>query len=55
MAVLLAWALSWGRGYWVATSGNVTDEVRKKYIEDQKPEIPDDNFKVVSHDLYQTR
>jgi putative transposase len=37
----------WGRGYWVATSGNVTDEVWKKYIEDQKPEIPDDNFKVV--------
>jgi len=36
-----------GRGYWVATSGNVTDEVWKKYIEDQKPEIPDDNFKVV--------
>ena len=27
----------WGRGYWVATSGNVTDEVWKKYIEDQKP------------------
>jgi len=25
------------RGNWVATSGNVTDEVWKKYIEDQKP------------------
>ena len=37
----------WGRGYWVASSGNVTDEVWKKYIEDQKPETPDDNFKVV--------
>ena len=37
----------WGRGYWVATSGNVTDEVWKKYIEDQKPEEPDDDFKVV--------
>jgi REP-associated tyrosine transposase len=24
----------------VATSGNVTDEVWKKYIEDQKPEEP---------------
>jgi putative transposase len=24
----------WGRGYWVATSGNVTDELWKKYIED---------------------
>jgi transposase len=32
---------------WVASSGNVTDEVWKKYIEDQKPEEPDDNFKVV--------
>lgn len=37
----------WARGYWVATSGNVTDEVWKQYIEDQKPEQPDDNFKVV--------
>ena len=37
----------WGRGYWVASSGNVTDEVWKKYIEDQKPEEPDDNFNVV--------
>ncbi|WP_297505576.1 IS200/IS605 family transposase [Ferrovum sp.] len=37
----------WGRGYWVASSGNVTDEVWKKYIEDQKPEEPDDGFKVV--------
>ena len=36
----------WGGGYWVATSGNVTDEVWKKYIEDQKPEIPDDHFNV---------
>jgi len=25
----------------VATSGNVTDEVWKKYVEDQKPEEPD--------------
>jgi putative transposase len=37
----------WGRGYWVSSSGNVTDEVWKKYIEDQKPEEPDDNFRVV--------
>ena len=37
----------WARGYWVVTSGNVTDEVWKKYIEDQKPEEPDDDFKVV--------
>jgi hypothetical protein len=26
---------------------NVTDEVWKKYIEDQKPEELDDNFKIV--------
>ena len=31
----------------MASSGNVTDEVWKKYIEDQKPEEPDDGFKVV--------
>jgi putative transposase len=37
----------WARGYWVASSGNVTDDVWKKYIEDQKPEVPDDHFKVV--------
>src|SRR5699024_8623566 len=24
----------WARGYWVATSGNVTDEMWKKYIEE---------------------
>jgi putative transposase len=37
----------WARGYWVATSGNVTDEVRKRYIEEQKPPEPDDDFNVV--------
>jgi len=37
----------WGRGYWVASSGNVTDEVWQEYIEDQKSKVPDDNFKVV--------
>jgi hypothetical protein len=30
-----------------AASGNVTDENRNQYIEGQKPEDPDDNFKVV--------
>jgi hypothetical protein len=30
-----------------ASLGNVKDEVWKKYIEDQKPEVPDENFKVV--------
>ncbi|MGH6754743.1 MAG: IS200/IS605 family transposase, partial [Bradyrhizobium sp.] len=34
----------WGRGYWVASSGNVTDEVWKRYIEDQQPPAPDDDF-----------
>jgi len=34
------------RGYWVATSGNVTDEVWMEYIRNQKPPEPDDNFNV---------
>jgi len=33
--------------YWVASSGNVTDEVWKKYIEEQKPNEPDDDFRVL--------
>jgi putative transposase len=37
----------WAQGYWVATSGNVTDEVWKRYIEEQKPPEPDDDFNVV--------
>ena len=37
----------WGRGYWVVSSGNVTDDMWQKYIEEQKPEVPDDHFKVV--------
>jgi putative transposase len=37
----------WGRGYWVVSSGNVTDDMWQKYIEDQKSETPDDHFKVV--------
>ena len=37
----------WGRGYWVASSGNVTDEVWKEYIKNQKPSKPDDDFTVV--------
>jgi len=35
------------RGYWVATSGNVTDEVWKEYIKNQTPPEPDDDFHVV--------
>ena len=37
----------WARGYWVASSGNVTDEVWKEYIKHQKPPEPDDDFTVV--------
>ena len=37
----------WARGYFVATSGNVTDEVIAKYIADQGVEPQDDaDFKV---------
>ena len=36
----------WARGYFVASSGNVTDEVIIKYIEDQSLEPPDGDFKV---------
>jgi len=37
----------WARGYWVSSSGNVTDEVWKAYIENQTPPEPDDDFHVV--------
>ncbi len=37
----------WARGYWVASSGNVTDEVWKEYIKQQTPHEPDDDFQVV--------
>ena len=37
----------WARGYWVASSGNVTDEVWKEYIKNQTPPEPDDDFHVV--------
>ena len=35
----------WARGYFVASSGNVTDEVIIKYIEQQNLEPPDGDFK----------
>ena len=35
----------WARGYFVASSGNVTDEVIMKYIEQQSVEPPDGDFK----------
>ena len=37
----------WARGYWIASSGNVTDEVWKEYIKNQKPPEPDDDFEVI--------
>ena len=36
----------WGRGYFVASSGNVTDEVVKQYIENQTREPEDPEFKI---------
>ena len=37
----------WARGYWVESSGNVTDDVWKEYIKNQSPPEPDDDFRVV--------
>lgn len=36
----------WARGYFAASSGNVTDEVIMKYIEGQELERIDEDFKV---------
>lgn len=36
----------WARGYFVASSGNVTDEVVMQYIENQDVSQTDDNFKI---------
>ncbi len=36
--------LNIGMRYWVASSGNLTDEVWKKYIKNQQPPESDDNF-----------
>jgi putative transposase len=36
----------WGRGFFVASSGNVTDEVVREYIDKQDVLKADDNFKV---------
>ena len=37
----------WARGYWVCSSGNVTDEMWKEYIKNQTPPEPDDDFNVI--------
>ena len=36
----------WGRGYNVATSGNVTDEIIMEYIKNQDEEKSDEDFKI---------
>jgi len=36
----------WARGYFAASSGNVTDEVIMKYIENQDAERDDGEFKI---------
>ncbi len=36
----------WARGFFAASSGNVTDEVIMKYIETQDMQTPDDEFRV---------
>ena len=36
----------WGRGYFVASSGNVTDEVIIEYIKNQDLEQEDGDFKI---------
>ena len=36
----------WGRGYFVATSGNITDEVIMDYIENQDKEKKDEDFTI---------
>lgn len=36
----------WGRGYFVSSSGNVTDEVIMEYIKNQDIENEDENFTV---------
>ncbi|NDY96274.1 IS200/IS605 family transposase [Wenzhouxiangella limi] len=37
----------WARGYWMVSSGNVTDEMWKEYIINQQPPELDDDFDVV--------
>ena len=36
----------WARGYFVATSGNVTDEIIMEYIKNQEENQTDENFTV---------
>ena len=36
----------WGRGYFVATSGTVTDEMIRDYLDNHKTRDKDENFVV---------
>ena len=36
----------WGRGYFVASTGNVSEEMIADYIDNQDVELQDDDFKV---------
>jgi len=36
----------WAAGYWVASSGNVSDEVWMEYIKSHAEPEPDDDFHV---------
>ena len=36
----------WARGYFVATTGTVTDKVIMEYIENQDVGVPDDDFQI---------
>jgi putative transposase len=38
----------WARGYFVATTGTITDEMIKEYIENQDSGTPDDDFHIGS-------
>jgi len=41
----------WARGYFAASTGNVTDEVIMQYIEQQGKETIDGDFKIDGEDL----
>ena len=36
----------WARGYFVVTTGTITDDIIKEYIENQDSETPDDDFHI---------
>ncbi len=43
----IVWITKYRFSVLFVSSGNVTDDMWQRYIEDQKPETPDDHFKVV--------